>query len=246
MTDDKHVLEVMRRHRSVRAFTPEPVPDEVIERAVEAAQCAATSSWIQGYHLLQVTERPHLQRLAELAGGQPQVETAGAFFVVAGDTRRHRLVAERAGSSYENSTELFLLATVDASLFAQNLTLAFEALGYGICYVGGLRNDLPAVDDLLSLPSGVYPLFGLCVGVPANDPGTRPRMAARAVWSKGRYPADGEVLEQVEAFDAVAARYYTARGAAGRNWSGGVWRKFARALRPGLRRFYESKGASFD
>jgi len=246
MTDDRHVLEVMRRHRSVRQFEDTPVDDEQVREAVAAAQCAATSSWIQAYHLLQVTCPEERARLAELAGGQAQVRDAGAFFVVSGDTRRHRLVARREGRPYENSAELFVLATVDASLFAQNLTLAFEAMGLGVCYIGGIRNELRAVDALLELPEGVYPLFGLCVGTPAGDPGTRPRMAPDAVWSKGRYPSDEEVLGHVLAHDAEAAGYYAARGQEGRDWSGGVWRKFARPMRPDLRSFYDSKGASFD
>ncbi len=247
MSEPDPVLDAMRRHRSVRDFKQgEPVPETDTERAVEAAQCAATSSWIQAYHLLEVTDAQERSALASLAGGQRQVEEAGAFFVVSGDTRRHRLLAERHGQPYVNSAELFVLATVDASLFAQNLTLAFESMGYGTCYIGGIRNDLAAVDRLLELPGGVYPLFGLCVGVPASDPGTRPRMPARTVWSRDRYPGDEEVLAQVDAFDETAAAYYAARGAPGRDWSGGIWRKFARPLRPELRDFFHSKGASFE
>ncbi|MEM9381767.1 MAG: nitroreductase family protein [Planctomycetota bacterium] len=240
------VLEQMTRHRSVRDFASDPVTDGTVERAVRAAQCAATSSWIQAYHLLQVTDAAERERLAELTGGQRQVAEAGAFFVVAGDTRRHRLLAAREGQPYVQSLEVFLLAAIDASLFAQNLTLAFESLGKGVCYIGGLRNDLPSVDELLEIPEGVYPLFGLCVGTPKSDPGTRPRFAPAAVWSKGRYPSDEDVLSAVEAHDGDASEYYERRGAAGRTWSGGTWRKFARPMRTGLREYYEGKDASFD
>jgi len=246
MSEADPVLAAMRRHRSIRDFRPAPVPEADTERAVEAAQCAATSSWIQAYHLLQVTDPEERAELARLAGDQRQVTGAGAFFIVSGDTRRHRLLAQREGAPYAHSTELFLLATVDASLFAQNLTLAFESLGYGTCYIGGIRNQLAEVDRLLELPEGVYPLFGLCVGLPASDPGERPRLPARAVWSQGRYPSDEQVLDSADAFDVEAAAYYEDRGAPGRNWSGGVWRKFRRPLRPDLREVYDSKGASFD
>jgi len=240
------VLEQMLRHRSVRDFAPTPLDDATIERAVRAAQCAPTSSWIQAYHLLQVTDAAARARLVELTGGQRQVAEAGAFFVLAGDTRRHRLIAAREGQPYASSTEVFLLATVDATLFAQNLTLAFEALGLGVCFIGGLRNDLRAVDELLAIPAGIFPLYGLCVGVPASDPGTRPRLAPRAVWTKDRYPTDGDVLARTDDHDAVAADYYAERGAPGRNWSGGAWRKFAKTMRPDLKAYYESKGASFE
>ena len=44
---------------------------------------------------------------------------------------------------------------------------------------------------------------------------------------------------------AVSA-WYAARGLSGRNWSGGVWRKFARPAREHLHAFYGAKGARFE
>jgi FMN reductase (NADPH) len=240
------VLRVMSAHRSIRVFQPLRVPDEHIRAAVSAAQHAATSSWIQAYALLQVEDPETRRALVPLVGGQPQVAEAGAFFVVLGDTRRHRLLAERAGAPYASNLETFLLAAIDASHFAQNLALAFEAQGYGICYIGGLRNELAAVDRLLELPHGVYPLYGMTVGVPAEDPAPRPRLPIEAVWSRDRYPSDEEVLAQIDAHDVEARAYYTARGAANRDWSGGTWRKLRAPMRTDLARYYQEKGARFD
>lgn len=246
MSEPNPVLAAMAAHRTIRSFRPTDVPDEAIEQALRAARMAATSSWTQGYSLLQVTRRNERETLAELTGGQAQVATAGAFFALCADTRRHRLVAERDGVPYANNLEVFLLAAVDATLFAQNLALAFEADGWGTCFIGGLRTRLPEVCELLEFPEGVWPLFGLCVGEPAEDPGTRPRFEPDAIWSKDRYPTDDEVLRHIDAHDAVAAAYYTQRGADGRNWSGGTARKFLKPLREHLRATYESLGASFE
>jgi len=236
-------LERMAAHASVREFLPDPVPESDIARAVSCAQMAATSSWIQAYSLVQVTRPEERARLTELCGGQPQVERAGAFFVVCGDVRRHRIAAERAGSEHVSNLETFLLAVIDASLFAQNLTLAFEALDYGCCYIGGLRNELAAVDALLELPDGVWPLFGLCVGRAARPAEPRPRLPLEAVWLRDRYPDDDHMWAQMERFDEDAERHYAARGLAGRSWTGGLWRKFRRPLREHLAPFYTSKGA---
>ena len=49
------------------------------------------------------------------------------------------------------------------------MSAALEAMGYGICYVGALRNRLPDVDALLKLPPGVFPLFAMSVGVAVRD-----------------------------------------------------------------------------
>jgi nitroreductase len=240
------VLALLRAHRSIRAFRPEAVPDEHVRRAVGAAQCAATSSWIQAYSLLQVEDPSEREALVSLVGGQRQVADGGSFFVVLADTRRLRLVAERAGVPFADNLEVFLLAVVDASLFAQNLALAFEAQGYGICYIGGLRNELAEVDRLLELPEGIWPLFGLAVGRPAEAPALRPRLPVEGVWAKGRYPSDAAVLHTVDTHDAEARRYYEDRGAPGRDWSGGMWRKFRKPMRGHLAQYYRGKGARFE
>ncbi len=238
-------LKIMARHRSVRAYRPDPVPDAEIRRAVQAAQQAATSSWIQAYSLLQVEDREERRQLVELTGGQEQVAAAGAFFVIAADVRRHRRVAERLKKPYSSNLETFLLAVVDASLFAQNLTLAFESMGYGTCYIGGLRTRLPEVDRLLEIPNGVWPLFGLCVGTPdpGHPTGVRPRLPVEAVWMKGRYAEQASMDVFIDEHDRRASEHYAERGLPGRNWTGGIWRKFAKPVREHLHAYYTSKGA---
>ncbi len=239
----------MRAHRSVRDYAPTPVADADICAAVTAAQMASTSSWIQAYCVLQITDPGERERLAELTGGQSQVQESGAFFVLCADTRRHRLIAEREQAPYCANLETFLLATADATLFAQNFALAFESMGYGICMIGGLRTRLPEASALLEIPHGVWPLFGLCVGRPTPeaeaDGTTRPRLPVAAVLMRDRYASDEQMLAAIDEHDTLAADYYAARGNPGRNWSGGTWRKFKAPLREHLLAYYESMGASF-
>lgn len=240
------IFEHMRAHTSVRQFDSEPLSDDSVLAAVGAAQMAATSSHVQAYCLLRVRAAETRRELRILCGDQPQLEEAGAFFCICGDQRRHRLIAERAGEPYVPNLETFLLCVIDASLFAQNLNLAFESMGLGCCFIGGLRNRLPEADELLALPHDVFPLYGLCVGRPRQSgehAQPRPRLAPEAVLFEERYPDDAQLLAQIDAFDAVMADYYKRRGAAGRNWTGGIRRKFQLAQREHLRAFYESKGA---
>jgi len=241
-------IDLLRRHRSIRRFTDAPVPDEHIRAAVEAGQAASTSSAVQSYGLLHVTDDEDRRRLADLTGPQPKVAECGAFFVVCGDTRRHRLAAERHRRAYETRLEAFLLATVDASLFAQNLVVAFESLGYGICYIGGLRNSLPEIDGLLALPDGVYPLYGLCVGVPDETPGPRPRLSVDAVFFSGAYPDDDSMNTLVDEYDSRYAQYLRDRGARNpdRTWSKLMADKFAEPQRTDLGGYYRGKGADLS
>lgn len=240
------VLEHMAAHRSVRDFTAEPVLDQDVLRAVRAAQSAATSSALQGYSLFRVRNERHREELVELCGGQPWIRTAGAFFCLCADVRRLRHAAEIHGLPREENLESFLLGALDTSLFAQNLALAFEALGYGTCFIGGLRNRLPEVDRLLEIPEGVLPLFGLCVGRPASNPGQRPRLAPSAVLLDGSWGSGQEIGDGVAEYDQRMRIYYEGRGKPGYDWSTGAAKKFRTANRPDLADYLERKGARLE
>jgi FMN reductase (NADPH) len=239
-------IDLMTRHRSVRRYRPDPPSAKHIQAAVTAGQAASTSSAVQAYCLIRVTDEARRQRLVELTGGQEKVAACGAFFVVCGDTRRHRLAASREGMPYEARFEAFLVAVIDASLFAQNLALAFESMGYGICYIGGLRNQLGEVDAVLELPEGVYPLYGLCVGIPASDADAtrRPRLPIDAVLFEDAYPTDDRMREFIDTYDEAYAAYLEQRGAEPRRWSAAMAGMHAEPRRTDLTAYYASKGAN--
>lgn len=244
------VIEALHAHRSVRRYKPGEVPQADIEEAVRAGQSAATSSAVQSYCCIRVTNADVRTKLIELTGGQQKVADAGAFLVICGDTRRHRLIVQRAGRPYDARLEAFLLAVVDATLFAQNTVVAFESMGYGTCYIGGLRNQLPEADKLLGTPHGVYPLFGLCVGVPDETPSERPRLPLEAVLFDDKYPDDGAMLGLIDAYDERYRAYLRERGVGadqlGAAWSGPMIEKFSEPRRTHLAGHYTEKGAGLD
>lgn len=247
------VIEQMLAHRSIRRFTDDPVHDADIASAVEAGQMASTSESIQSYCMMRIRDEAKLERLVELTGDQTKVVRCGAFFVVCGDTRRHRLLIEREGRSYDARFEALLLSIVDASLFAQNMVLAFESMGYGACYIGGLRNDLPRVQELLGFPEGVLPLFGLCVGRPDQSPTSRPRLPVDCVLFEETWPEDHEMLESLDSYDRTMTEYYGTRtgNASGtvpspQGWNDRMVEKFTTPRRPEVAPYFRKQGASLD
>ena len=240
------VIDTLLAHRSIRRFRPDPIPDADVERAIRAGQQAATSSNIQAYCAIRIRERDRLERLIELTGGQGKVAECPLFLAVCGDTRRHRLVAERAGRPHVSNLEAFMLATIGASLFAQNLVVAFEAMGYGTCYIGGLRNDLPRLHELLRTPEGVWPIFGLCVGRPDQEPSSRPRLAPPAVVFDEAYPDDAAMLAQIDEYDARMRAWYEENGIDTADWSARIERHFEERHRTRNAEWYRSAGADFS
>lgn len=247
--NDAHnpVIDLLLSHRTIRTFKPDPVPDEHIRLAVEAGQMASTSSAVQAYSLIRVRDTATREAIADLAGPQPKIAECGAFFVILGDTRRHRVAAAREGNGYDQRLESFLVAAIDASLFAEKMVIAFESMGYGICYIGGLRNDTERLDELLELPEGVYPLFGMCVGVPDEAPSKRPRLPVDSVLFEERYPSDETVLEQLADYDEGYVEYLAARGVENPvAWSMQRARAYAEPKRTHLGPYYTRKGARLE
>ena len=66
MGEDAPLLEVMATMRAMRRLRPDPVPDELLTRLVEAASWAPSGSNAQAYSFVVVTDRAVMARLADL------------------------------------------------------------------------------------------------------------------------------------------------------------------------------------
>lgn len=182
------VLQLFDRHVTVRRFTDDPIPPEHLQAIVRAGQRAPSGATAQLATFIRVTDRALRRRLAHLADDQQQVMDAAEFLVACVDTYRERRLIEHRGGQFGCAPTFCLFyGLVDVALQAANMATAAEAMGYGVCYVGAIQNNLDLVTRELELPQGVLPVFGLCFGVPAEQPATKPRLPTRAVLMENRY-----------------------------------------------------------
>jgi len=209
-------------HRSVRAYTPDALPEGALEAAIAAAQSAATSSNLQSWSVVAITDKARKARLAALAGNQHHVEQAPLFLVWIADLSRLDRMAHthHLGTDALDYTETFLVSTIDATLAAQNATAAFESLGLGTVYIGGLRNHPEQVAAELKLPPRSIALFGLCVGKPdpAHPAAIKPRLPQSAVLHHERYDTTHEA-ETLSAYDDRASAFQQEQNLPPRAWS---------------------------
>lgn len=237
------VIEQQLAHRSVRAFTRDPIAPETLETLLRAGQAAASSSFVQAYSVIRVT-RPELRgAIAEAAGGQAWIERAAEFLVFCADLRRIDGACRRAGrGGLEGYAEHGLAAIVDVALMAQNLLLAAESVGLGGVFIGGIRNDIVRVAELLGIPGLVLPLFGLCLGWPADRPGIKPRMPIGLILHQDRYrdPPPQAMAE----YDALMGEYYGSRSASrgSRDWTASTAAAVQGKKRPHLLGFLNRQG----
>ncbi|MBW1213506.1 oxygen-insensitive NADPH nitroreductase [Pantoea allii] len=232
-------IDLLCSHRSIRSFTDQKVSTEQRDAIIAAAQSASTSSFLQCSSIVRVTDPALRDQLVTLTGGQTWVADAAEFWVFCADFNRHLQICPDAQLG---RAEQLLLGCVDTALMAQNAMVAAESLGLGGVFIGGIRNNIAQVTELLGLPKFVLPLFGFCLGYPESVPDVKPRIPQSMLVHENRYqPVDPAVLAD---YDSRTAIYYEQRDSNQRSetWSQLIQRLIIKETRPFMLDYLHQQG----
>ena len=238
------IIELLKAHRSIRKFENRPVATDLLHELIKAGQAAASSSFLQAATIIRISDPTKRASLAALANHQPYIESAAEFLVFCADMNRAAHCFDwHDATANTGFTEQFIIATVDASLVAQNIAVAAESAGLGICYIGALRNNPAEVSSLLELPQNTYPVFGLCLGWPDQDPEVKPRLPLEIVLRENSY-GDALNLDQLAGYDEAIRYYYQTRtgNKKHQSWSEQMSGMLSKESRPHMLEFLKMKG----
>lgn len=206
-------LKTIMAHRSIRAYLPDRLPPQTLELMVAAAQSASSSSNLQTWSVVAVEDPERKAKLSELAGNQAHIRQCPLFLVWLADLARLADIADSRGLPREalDYLEMFVTATIDAALAAQNAAIFAESNGLGMVYIGGIRNHPEEVAKLLGLPPLVFATFGMCVGYPdpAKTAAVKPRLSQSAVLHRETYQLAAQI-EATALYDRVMKDFYAA------------------------------------
>ena len=233
-------IDLLLSHRSIRHFTDEPITDAQREAIINSARATSSSSFLQCSSIIRITDPAMREQLVTLTGGQKHVAQAAEFWVFCADFNRHLQICPEAELGL---AEQLLLGVVDTALMAQNAFTAAESLGLGGVYIGGLRNNIESVTELLKLPKHVLPLFGLCLGHPAQAPEQKPRLPRALVVHENRYQTELD-RELLAGYDQQIEAYYQSRSSNNKqqSWSGQIRGILGKEARPFMQDFLRSRG----
>jgi nitroreductase len=154
--------ELIEKRYSVRAYKPDPVDDETLERVLEAARLAPTAANRQPFQLIVIHTAGREAELKRIYGRdwfvQPPLIICVCGVLDQGWVRRDD------GKSYVD---------VDAAIVMDHLILAAADLGLGTCWIGAFNPD--AAREVLGLPEGVEPIAFTPLGYPADQAGGKKR-----------------------------------------------------------------------
>lgn len=159
------VFEAIKGRRSIRAFESRNVPDELIEKLIDAACWAPSAGNIQPWEFV-VVRKPEIKRmLAEAALNQSFIEEAPVVIVVCANENR-----SMQGYGVRGKT---LYCIQDTAAAIQNIHLTAYSLGLGTCWVGAFKEE--KAKEILKAPQGIRPVAIIPVGYPAETPPPRNR-----------------------------------------------------------------------
>lgn len=176
------MMNTILKHRSIRRFKSTPIPEEELRELLEAASRASTCGNMQLYSLVVTRDKAMREKLLPCHFGQQMVVEAPCVVTICADVHRFSMWCRQrdAEPAYDNFA-WFLTAATDALLAAQNLALAAEERGLGICYLGTTLYTAGDIVRVLNLPKGVLPVTTLVLGYPDEKPELTDRLPLDAV-----------------------------------------------------------------
>ncbi len=156
--------ELAEKRRSVRAYKPDPVPEDMLQQVLEAARVAPSACNKQPWRFIVVRSETGRRALGA-AYARDWFWKAPVIIAVC------ILPGEAWVRSYDGQN----YAMVDGALALDHLTLAAAELGLGTCWIGAF--DPAAVREILNLPDGVEVVGMTPLGFP--DVEANPRVRSR-------------------------------------------------------------------
>jgi len=219
---NEHIA-LLLNHRSVRGYKPDALPAGTLETLVAAAQSAATSSNLQTWSVIAVTDPEKKAALAKLSNNQKHIEQCPLFLIWVADIARNQRMAVQESVTLEVNPyqETFLVAALDAALAAQNAVIAAESIGLDTVYIGALRNNPLEVAKVVNLVPGTFGVFGMCVGygTEAAAGEVKPRLPQSVVLHHETYAVPNDEAQARSAYDALMSEFSARNEMAADTWT---------------------------
>jgi len=161
------MIDIMKNRRTIRKYTEQDIPEELLNELLEVAVRASNTGNMQLYSVVVTRDQSNKEKLAPAHFNQPMITTAPVVLTFCADANRFVKWAEqrKAEAGFDN-WQTFIASTIDAMLFAQAFCDAAEEKGLGICYLGTTAYNADKIIEALSLPRLVVPIVTVTVGYP--------------------------------------------------------------------------------
>jgi len=208
------MLDILNNHKTIRKYTDKKIDKDTLDAILNAGCRASTTGNMQLYSVVVTEKEENKAILAPFHFNQPMIKAAPIVLTICADFNRFNIWCRQrnAEPGYDNFLS-FVTAAVDAMLVAQNIAVAAEAKGLGICYLGTTIYMAKQIIEALELPRGVVPITTITVGYPDEAPKQIDRLPLESIVHYesykdytaadiDKYYAHKEAMEENKAFVA--------------------------------------------
>jgi nitroreductase len=159
------LIDVIVSRRSIRKYKAQGVPQETLERILEAGRYAPSADNEQPWHFIVVTDPKIKEKLSK---GRWNSFIKDSAFTVVG--------CGNAGNAYSRKW-----STIDTTIALQNMVIAAWSLGIGSCWIGDFEEE--DVKRILDVPKDWRIVALISFGYPDETPSSPPRKPLKEIAS---------------------------------------------------------------
>jgi len=198
------VFDAIKKRRSIRSYRADSIPDEVLDKLLNALRLAPSGGNRQPYRFIVVRDKETKAKLAAACNWSPGSPQGQAFIAEAPVVIVACTSKERALCRYYKDGKTFLaiereipaeadrspagylnLVDIDMAIAMDHLTLAAVAEGLGTCWISAL--DEQQVKKAVSVPEDIRVPAIMPVGYTDSWPEPRPRKELEKLIYYDRY-----------------------------------------------------------
>lgn len=164
-------MELLNKHVSIRKFKDREIDAGLLKSILYSGTRASTTGNMQLYSIVVTRKQEMKERMAPFHFNQPLSKNAPVLLTFVADFNRFTKWCEysNAEPGYNNMLS-FTTAAIDALLVAQNVCVAAENNGLGICYLGTTTYNAKEIIEALDLPKLTFPITTVALGYPDETP----------------------------------------------------------------------------
>ncbi|MCK5731144.1 MAG: nitroreductase family protein [Draconibacterium sp.] len=181
-------MELLNKHVTIRKFINKTIENSLLESIIYSGTKASTTGNMQLYSVVVSKEETQKNKLVQLHFNQSVVKSAPVLLTFIADFNRFSKWCEisNAEPGFNNFLS-FYTASIDALLVAQNVCVAAENNGLGVCYLGTTVYNAKEIIDVLGLPKLTFPVTTVAIGYPDETPPLTDRVPLKGIIHSEKY-----------------------------------------------------------
>lgn len=170
------IYEAVKRRRSIRSYKPDRVPEEKLNRILEAVRLAPSGKNGQPWRFVVVQDESLRKNLVPACRDQQFIAEAPIVVVA----------CAKEEESYQKQGGYMKSWSIDIGIALEHLILAAVAEGLGTCWIGAFEE--PKVKQVLKIPADLRVVALTPLGYPTVEPASKPRKSLKEIMFYDRIP----------------------------------------------------------